>query len=239
MNISQLQERLRLELTRRIERGALTGTLLSRQTGFRQSHISNFLHGKRLLSVQALDAILLAVHLSVSDLLPERDSIPRHSQASDQFHDIPTTVPLVSQATLIHEPQVRPASILDEIQVPSGMLRDLHARVTPARKRWQRFLAIRVSPHQAKAMTPLLQAHAILIIDRHANILTSHESGEPALYAVRDDNILYLRFTSFEARRLILRPYRLDHPIELLELDGDELPSDRIMGRVCLCVNEL
>ncbi len=63
--------------------------------------------------------------------------------------------------------------------------------------------------------------------------------AEPTLYAVRGGNTLYLRFTAFEARRLILRPYRLDHPIELLELDGDELPSDRIIGRVCLSVNEL
>lgn len=236
MNISQLQERLRLELSRRIERGTLTGTLLARQTGFRQSHISNFLHGKRLLSVHALDAILLAVHLSVSDLLPERDSVPRHSDHSDE---IPSTVPLVSQATLMYEPQVRPASIVEEIRIPSDMLHEVHAHVTPTRKRWQRFLAIRVSSLQARAMTPLLQPRAILIIDRHSNILPTHEAGEPTLYAVRGGNILYLRFAAFAARRLILRPYRLDHPIELLELDGDELPSDRIIGRVCLCVSEL
>jgi len=43
MNFTQMHERLRLELLRRIQRGTLSVSLLARQTGFGQAHISNFL----------------------------------------------------------------------------------------------------------------------------------------------------------------------------------------------------
>ena len=47
MNFTQMHERLRLELLRRIQRGTLSVSLLSRQTGFGQAHLSNFLNRKR------------------------------------------------------------------------------------------------------------------------------------------------------------------------------------------------
>ena len=34
--------------------------------------------------------------------------------------------------------------------------------------------------------------------------------------------------------RLILRPIELDHPVQLLALGPHEMPSDLIIGRVCL-----
>jgi len=42
MNFTQMHERLRLELLRRIQRGTLSVSLLARQTGFGQAHLSNF-----------------------------------------------------------------------------------------------------------------------------------------------------------------------------------------------------
>jgi hypothetical protein len=237
MNFSQLQEQLRLELLRRIERGVLTGTLLARQTGFRQSHISNFLHRKRLLSQHALDRVLSAQMLSVSDLVPA--SAPRRSHPAALEELAYDTVPLVSQSAVIHEPHIRPQAILDEVRIPGGILDHLRPRRAIARRDWQRFVAIRITPHQAAAMEPLLRPHAILIIDRHYNSLAPYQPGQHNLYAIRADNTLHLRFASFESDRLILRPYRFEYPIELLELPGDEMPSDRLMGRACLSVAEL
>src|ERR1700761_9436053 len=72
MNFSQLQERVRAELLRRIERGTLSVSLLSRQTAIGQPHLSNFLHARRNLSFQALDKILPAQHLTVEDLFAQR-----------------------------------------------------------------------------------------------------------------------------------------------------------------------
>ena len=70
MNFTQMHERLRLELLRRIQRGTLSVSLLARQTGFGQSHLSNFLHNRRQLSLEAMDRILAAQHLAAADLLP-------------------------------------------------------------------------------------------------------------------------------------------------------------------------
>jgi hypothetical protein len=58
MNFTQMHERLRLELLRRIERGTLRVSLLARQTGFGQPHLSNFLRKRRKLSLEAIDTIL-------------------------------------------------------------------------------------------------------------------------------------------------------------------------------------
>jgi hypothetical protein len=70
MNFSQMHERLRLELLRRIQRGTLSVSLLARQTGFGQSHLSNFLHSRRQLSLEALDRVLVSQHITAGDLLP-------------------------------------------------------------------------------------------------------------------------------------------------------------------------
>ena len=70
MNFTQMHERLRLELLRRIQRGTVSVSLLARQTGFGQSHLSNFLHSRRQLSLEALDRILAAQHMGAVDLLP-------------------------------------------------------------------------------------------------------------------------------------------------------------------------
>jgi hypothetical protein len=206
---------------------------------FSQSHISNFLHRKRLLSVHALDRVLSAQMLSVHDLLPAGGQPPRRSQASG-LEDLEfDSVPLVSQSAAIHEPHIRPQAILDEVRIPPGILDHLRTRRAISRRDWQRFVAIRVSPPQAEAMHPILQPHSVLIIDRHYNSLTPYQPGQHNIYAVRSDNALQLRFVGFEANRLILRPYRFEFPVELIELQLDEMPSDRLMGRICLSVAEL
>src|ERR1700747_3231016 len=102
MNFSQLHERLRIEIVRRIDRDQLTGTLLARQTGLRQSHLSNFIRGKRKLSLSALDRVLAAQLLSIAALLPESS---RPAVATEENASI---VPLVSAATALHSPIVNP-----------------------------------------------------------------------------------------------------------------------------------
>lgn len=70
MRFRDLHEALRLEIVRRLDLGLLTGSELARLTGFRQAHISNFLHAKRSLSLTGLDRVLAAIHLTVDDVLP-------------------------------------------------------------------------------------------------------------------------------------------------------------------------
>ena len=70
MRFRDLHEALRLEILRRLDQGTLTGSELARLTGFRQAHISNFLHAKRSLSLTGLDRVLAAINLTVDDVLP-------------------------------------------------------------------------------------------------------------------------------------------------------------------------
>src|SRR5579863_5063704 len=106
MNFSQMHERLRLELLRRIQRGTLSVSLLARQTGFGQSHISNFLHNRRQLSLEAMDRVLASQHIAAGDLLPVN-----HNRADPLLGDEDSRVPLVSHSAALFEPYIRQSSV--------------------------------------------------------------------------------------------------------------------------------
>jgi transcriptional regulator with XRE-family HTH domain len=229
MNITQLQERLRLELLRRIQRGSLSLSLLSRQTGLGVSHISNFLHNKRGLSLESMDRILAAQGMALADLLP----------ASRPFGDGEPAggIPLVSHETAMHEPVVRHSAVRRILHLPHEMLRDVRAHCPPGRKAWMRFVAIRVGAADAAAMSPIILPDALVVVDRHYNSLVQYHPDRPNLYAVRSDAHLVIRYADFQASRLVLRPHNRGAPIQLLEMDGDKTPGDLIAGRVIVVIN--
>lgn len=99
MNFTQMHERLRLELLRRINRGTLSVSLLARQTGFGQAHLSNFLHNRRQLSLRALDRVMAAQHMDAEDLLPVIRGGTETANEPDGDR-----VPIVAQASTIFEP---------------------------------------------------------------------------------------------------------------------------------------
>ena len=78
-----MHERLRLELLRRVQRGTVSVSLLGRQTGFGQAHLSNFLHSRRQLSLEAMDRILAAQHLTIADLLPSAQQLTPELKGND------------------------------------------------------------------------------------------------------------------------------------------------------------
>jgi Cro/C1-type HTH DNA-binding domain len=235
MTFSQLHERLRLEMWRRIERGVLSGKLLAQQTGLRPSHISNFLHRKRRLSLIALDRLLDAQKLTVQELAavvqPGLESRGGHPAAAPEL-----AIPLISQMAAMHSAAILPRAAQGYIVLPAGTLDGVRARRTPARRTWQRFVAIRVTAEQAPPMHPLLRAFSIVVIDRHYNSLVPVQPPHPNLYALTIDRLLAFRYLTFEAGRLILRPYDFDSPIDAIELPPYESPSDLIVGRICLCL---
>ena len=58
MRLRDLQDRLRAHIRARISRRELTGSSLSRQAGFQQGHLSNFLNSRRGLSLESMDRLL-------------------------------------------------------------------------------------------------------------------------------------------------------------------------------------
>jgi transcriptional regulator with XRE-family HTH domain len=69
MSLAHTHEQLRSALNYRIQHGTMSGKLLAAQTGIGQSHLSNFLHKKRKLSIDSMDAVMRALKLDV-ELLP-------------------------------------------------------------------------------------------------------------------------------------------------------------------------
>jgi hypothetical protein len=233
MNFTQMQERLRVELLRRIERGTLSVSLLARQTGYGQPHLSNFLHGRRQLSLDAVDRILAAQHLSSSDLIASVRQKYQNDAENSTAH-----VPVVPHNTALFEPYVRPAVVQEMIQMPAGLLEKLRARVSPLRKSWERFVAVRISAQEALPMEPLVLPDAIVLIDRHYDSLVSYRANRPTLFAVNNNGQLVLRYADFLVGRLVLRPYNHAFPVDLLEVREDDSPRRLIAGRAALVLNE-
>jgi hypothetical protein len=233
MNFTQMHERLRLELLRRIQRGTLSVSLLARQTGFGQPHLSNFLHHRRQLSLEAIDRVLAAQHMTAADLLPvlhQPGTVPVDGEES--------SVPLVSHHAALFEPYIRPSAALSILRLPAGMLESIRTRVTSPRRAWQRFVAVRVSAADALPMEPLVLPDATALVDRHYTSLAPYRPSRPNLYAIRHGAHLSFRYVDFVANRLVLRPHNIGFPVDLIEVDPDESPGDLIVGRVALIVNE-
>ena len=229
-----MQERLRLELLRRIQRGTLSVSLLARQTGLGQPHLSNFLHKRRQLSHEATDRILLAQQMQAEDLVVTGSRRKEKGEGEDAG-----SVPVVSHAAALFEPNIRPGAVQMLLELPRGSLEGIRPRTSPARRAWQRFVVIRISAGEATPMEPLLQPEAYVLIDRHYNSLMPYRLNRPNLYAVREGSRLLLRYVDFIANRLVLRPHNIGYPVDLLEVEPGESPSDLITGRVALIINEV
>lgn len=234
MNFSQLHERLRLELLRRIDRGSLNGALLARQTGFQPSHISNFLRRRRTLSLDALDRLLAAQMLTINDLLALEDTSAASRESVTATAQ--STIRVVTQSAAIHDPAPPASATLDLVQLPLGILEHMRSRRATARRGWLRFIAVRITRQQSIGMQPVLPPDTIAVIDRHYNSPVSYHPPHPSIFGVRVGNALQLRIAEFQNNRLVLRPIELNHPVQLLSLGPHEIPSDIIIGRVCLTV---
>src|ERR1035438_10555812 len=73
MRLQDLQDKLRAHIRARIDRGELTGTGLSREAGFQQAHLSNFLNARRGLSLESMDRLLDTLNIGVLDLADLKD----------------------------------------------------------------------------------------------------------------------------------------------------------------------
>jgi hypothetical protein len=229
MDFHQMHERLRLELLRRIQRGTLSVSLLARQTGFGQPHLSNFLHSRRQLSLDAMDRVLAAQHMTAADLLPAQR--PRLD-----WDESRSSVPVISHHAALFEPYIRPSAVQETLHLPARTLERIRTRVSQARRKWERFVAIRVSASDAVAMEPLVLPDAIVLIDRHAHLVGSNPSAgasanRPYLYAVGVNERLTLRYLELKPGRLVLRP--------LNEVEPGQSAGDFIVGRVALVLNEV
>ena len=233
MNFSQLHDRVRDELLRRIERGTLSVSLLSRQTGLGQPHLSNFLSKRRQLSLAALDKVLKAQGLAVADLLPgERGELTRQQVAEVG------QIKLVSHAVAIGEPYVRLTSIQRMVPFAAEATKALRARCPSARLQWERFVAVRLEAEDARGMEPLLLPGAVVVLDRHYTSFRPYREGVANLYGVAIGAKLLIRRAEFFPGRVVVRPLGVEAPLEVIAVDGPERANDYLVGRVVVVMME-
>jgi hypothetical protein len=206
-----------------------------------QGHVSNFVNGKRGLTLETLDKILAAQRLTVGDLLPAR----RESSGALLSGQIGQNgkVPLVSHEVAIYEPYIRASSVQTMMPFPAEALAGMVERCTRQRKAWERFVVVRIAAEEARPMDPVLKPQALVLLDRHYNSLQPYrKDGEGDakgnLYAVRVGARLLVRYAEFTSNRLVLRPLRMGFPVDVIEVAGLETPNDLLVGRVAMVVNE-
>ena len=237
MNFTQLQERVRLELLRRIERGTLSVSLLARQTGLGQAHVSNFLRGRRGLSLGTLDKVLHAQRLQVTDLLPaRRESLGEF--LSGQIGE-EAKIPLVPANVAIFDPYIRASIVQTMLPFPAEAVKGLVARCAQGRKQWERFVAVRISAEEALGMEPVVQAGSVVVLDRHYTSFQPYREGIANLYGARIGGQFLVRYAQFQAERVVLRPVAVQRKAEVVEVGAGETPHDALVGRVVVVVNEV
>ncbi len=232
MNFTQLVERIRLELQRRIERGTLSVSLLSRQTGLGQSHISNFLHGRRGVRLETLDRIMQAQGLSVEDLVPSRRE-ERDGLLSGQVGNV-VLLPVVTHQAAMTERYIRVSRGREMAPFQAAMLSGLRPRCPPERQTWERFVVVRASAADAAGMEPVVEAGALLVVDRHYTSLTAYEEGRPTMYAVRVEMGMVVRYAEYAASRVVLRPVEMSAAIKVIAVSSRAAAREMVVGRVAV-----
>ncbi len=240
MTFSNHHEALRKITLDRIKRGSLTAAKLARQAGLSHPHISNFLNQKRKLSLEALDKVLGAESLTTHDL-DEYDEIVLGGTGRQSTVTIYASVPLVAQSAAIVSARIRPGLILDVVKVRSEMLNHLRDKCSAARRRWDRFVAVRITDDEAELMHPVLPARSIVFIDRQYISTVKYESDRPTVYAVRSSSgkSLRFRYVARAGKQLVLSAHSPAHTPELLELSDELGSADWLVGRAFLVISEL
>ena len=237
MNFSQLHERVRIEVLRRIENGSLSATLLAHQVNCSAAHISNFLRRRRRLGIDALDKVLLAQSLTVAELSSD-NRYPQLTAGRTAAALSFDSVPLIEPITAAFSIRIPSSAIIDVVKVRSGLLGNLRDKCSAERRRWDRFVAVQMWEEEAALMQPLLPMNAIVLIDRHYNSTFAYAPGRPTIYAVRTASRLRFRLVALLDRHLVLRTRSPEHVPELLPLTGGLTSADVIVGRVFLSIVE-
>jgi hypothetical protein len=232
MRISDLQDNLRAYIWARIHRGELTGSGLSRDAGFQQAHMSNFLNARRGLSPEAMDRLLDVLQVDVLDLADAEELRLRALQRPERASSF-ESVPLVSLRDAALAPVIPSRRVLDTLKFRKRFLSRLKPDVIGDRSPWLRFVMIKADADSARAMSPRLAPGAVLLLDRHYNSLRPYHRGLQNLYAVRVGEKCVARYVAVASGHLVLRPHNEQWPVELERIESGRGFASYLVGRVC------
>lgn len=221
--VSDMEEKLRHLVRQRIAAGLITGSELGRRAGFQQAHVSNFLNGRRRLSIEGFDRMLVALGIRASDLLPP--AAPATSVGG--YQDVPMVAPAVA-----HYPTIPADAVSDLLMFKRSFLRRIHPHIVGNRSEWTRYIILRASADTATAMHPRISSGATLLVDRHYNSLEPYRRREPNIFIVRAGDHVLVRYVELQDNHLLLRPANHDARIVSVAVE-EKSYSDLVIGRVC------
>lgn len=225
-----LQDSLRTGIWGRLDRGELTGKSLAHKAGFQQAHLSNFLNGKRGLSLQAMDRLLDVLHLDVLQLAGVNEARRRAADGGVSSHQT-ETLALVTFATAARAARFSADDIQDVVSFPKSFLRRLKPKTMGNRRDWTRFAVVTLDQQNTDGMSPQLIPGAQVLLDRHYNT-PSRDPLSPELYAVMDGNYASVSRVTLTSGHLILRPNLPTAPVRLIAVPSGRRAGDFIVGRV-------
>jgi Cro/C1-type HTH DNA-binding domain len=231
MRLLDLQDRLRSHIRARIGRRELTGSSLSRQAGFQQGHLSNFLNSRRGLSMESMDRLLETLDIEVLDLVDEEEI---HQRAL--LTAAPAgleSVALVSAEDAARLPRFTVEQLGGTVTFRKAFLRRLKPNDICDRGDWLRFVSIRLDPRTVRAMFPGSAAGAMLLIDRHYTSLDPYRQRQPNLYAMLLQQRCTVGNVSLAGEYVVMRPRNPQFPVELARIERARSYGDYIVGRVC------
>jgi hypothetical protein len=231
MRLQDLQDKLRAHIRARIDRGELTGTGLSREAGFQQGHLSNFLNARRGLSLESMDRLLETLNIGVLDLADLKDIEQRvpHPAGASGFE----SVAVVSGEQAARLPRFTPEQVRESRNFSKSFLRKLKPNDASNRSEWLRFVLLQLDAKAAGGMFPHIPAGATLLVDRHYNSLQPYRRLQPNIYAVHAEARCLIGYVSVSGDHLVLRPQNPQHSVELVRIDRGRSYHDYIVGRVC------
>ena len=231
MRLQDLQDKLRAHIRARIDRGELTGTGLSREAGFQQGHLSNFLNARRGLSLESMDRLLETLNIGVLDLADLKDIEQRvpHPAGASGFE----SVAVVSGEQAARLPRFTPEQVRESRNFSKSFLRKLKPNDASNRSEWLRFVLLQLDAKAAGGMFPHIPAGATLLVDRHYNSLQPYRRLQPNIYAVHAEARCLIGYVSVSGDHLVLRPRNPQHSVELVRIDRGRSYHDYIVGRVC------
>jgi len=226
MKIADLQNRLRILVLERIEAGELTGTEVGNRAGFNQAHISNFLNGRRGLSIEAMDRVMEVLRLEAGDLMPEVRR--RAAGENDAGFD---SIPVVEAGALLKS-DFGAAEIVEHLRFKKSFLRRIRPEMASHRGGWQRFALLKADKESGVAMRPRVLPGAMLLVDRHYNSLRRYRREDPNLYVVKIAADCQVRYVELIGNQLTLRPENRECALGYVELGKGETVASYLVGRV-------
>lgn len=222
-----LQKRLKTLIRARVECGDITGSELARQAGFQQAHISNFLNGRRGLSVEATDQVLQVLSLDVRDLLDLAPPVKGISARADDYEDVPL---IGCDAAMLSD--FARGEVKQELKFKRSFLQRLRAEKATERQHWVRYVLVKTDADSGRAMYPRLLPGAMLLIDRHYCSLKPYRQQDRNMYLVRKGHQCMVRYVEMQDSHLWLRPENQEFPLDYISLQSGRKISDCVVGRV-------